>query len=157
MTDFNGGLKGLAALKRAELEMLHQQGRLPRLEDMDGRAEGAVFNLPTLSLFRLWRGKQFRRAPDGSVEGLNRIGMGRLEVRRYRFVARLATSAFSAREIVLLDHDLPGNPVRFRRFHDELVQIAPRLYLASSHIRRNEQLHYVCHFALDFGKSGVVA
>ena len=154
MNDIKAQFKELAALDRAGLEARHQQGVLPQLAELQGLAQGRVFNLPRLSPFRLWRGKYFRHGPDGQVEGLNRIGLAGLELRRYRFVARVADSLFSDREVLLLDHDLPGNPPRYRAFHDELVQLEPGLYLASSHIRKAGKLRYVCHFALAFTEAG---
>ena len=80
--------------------------------------------------------------------GLNRLGVGPMEIRRYRFTARVARSLFSDRDVIFLDHDDPGNPASVRRFHDELVAIEEGLYLATSHYRTGERLRYLCHFAL---------
>jgi len=82
------------------------------------------------------------------VSGLNRLGFGPLETRRYSFTARLARSLFGDREVIFLDHDIPSNPSRVRRFHDELVRIEDGLYLATSYYRHGDDLRYLCHFAL---------
>lgn len=78
-----------------------------------------------------------------AVTGFNRLGVGRLEVNRFQFTARVAQSLFSDREVVFLDHDSANNPGYVRRFHDELVAIDEGLYLATSHYREGERLRYL--------------
>lgn len=143
-------MKQMAGMSTEELDQIHAGGSCPHPDDLQGVARGRVFNLPALSPFRLWKGKVFRKNDQGQIGGLNRIGIGPAEVRRYRFIVRIGDSAFSDRKVVLLDHDLPGNPRQYQIFHDELVQLDTGLYLASSHIRKGDSLKYVCHFALDF-------
>lgn len=112
---------------------------------------------PVVRSLGVWRGKVFSRDASGQVGGLNRLGLGPLEVRRFRFTARIAPSLFGERDVVFLDHDSPANPAYVRRFHDELVQVEEGLWLATSHLRRGghpgdghpgDGLRYVCHFAL---------
>jgi hypothetical protein len=142
----------LASLRGADLCGLHTNGTCPPVEDLHGTIDGIVLNgrlgAPFIRELGLWRGKVFDRRADGTVGGLNRLGVGPFEVRRYRFTARVARSLFGERDVVFLDHDRPENPSRVRRFHDELVQIEPDLYLATSHYRTGEDLTYLCHFAL---------
>lgn len=142
----------LAALRGADLRELHRAGTCPPLSDLDGVIDGVVLNgrlaAPFVRHLRLWRGKVFERDEHGAVTGLNRLGIGPLELRRYRFTARVAPSLFDGRDVVFLDHDRSDNPARIRRFHDELVEIEPGLYLATSHYRTGADLTYLCHFAL---------
>jgi hypothetical protein len=77
-----------------------------------------------------------------------RAGTGPVEIRRYRFTARVAPSLFSDRDVIFLDHDDPENPPYIRRFHDELVAVDEGLYLAASHYQPGDDLRYLCHFAL---------
>jgi hypothetical protein len=145
-------LETLAALGHKELRDLHERGSCPTLEHFKGVAAGKILHPRYANAPRLWRGKVFDHV-DGVLGGLNRIGMGPFEFRRYRFVARIATSAFGPRQVVWLDHDRAGNPAWVRRFHDEVVQIAPGLYLASSHILSGGRLRYAGYFALDLRPS----
>jgi hypothetical protein len=142
----------LAALRGQDLRALHAQGSVPSLDELNGSIDGAVLNgqlgRPLVRDLRLWRGKLFERGDNGNVTGLNRLGVGPLEVKRFRFTARVAQSLFSDREVVFLDHDNANNPASVRRFHDELVAIGEGLYLATSHYRDGERLRYLCHFAL---------
>lgn len=142
----------LASLRDAELRQLHANGICPHAADLYGEMDGAVLTgplaAPLVRPLRLWRGKVFDHDSNGTVTGRNRLGIGPLEIRRYRFTARVAPSLFDDREVVFLDHDRPENPPRIRRFHDELVEIEPGLYLATSHYRTGEDLEYLCHFAL---------
>lgn len=137
----------LAALRRADLRALHASGSCPDPTDLHGAIDGSVLTDPVMRELRIWRGKVFENV-DGSVSGLNRIGLGPLEIRRYRFTAHVGTSLFGDRDVVLLDHDNDANPPYIRRFHDELVHIDTGLYLATSHYRVNGGLRYLCHFAL---------
>ncbi len=142
----------LEPLRGADLRELHANGTCPPLDELHGAMDGAVLTgrlaAPLVRPLRLWRGKVFDPGPDGTVTGRNRLGFGPLEIRRYRFTARVAPSLFGDREVVFLAHDRPENPARIRRFHDELVEIEPGLYLATSHYRTGEDLRYLCHFAL---------
>lgn len=142
----------LAALRHEDLRALHTQGTVPRLVDLNGSIDGAVLNghlgRPLVRDLRLWRGKIFGRDEHGSVTGLNRLGVGPLEITRFRFTARVAPSLFGDREVVFLDHDNADNPAYVRRFHDELVALDEGLYLASSHYRDGRRLRFICHFAL---------
>lgn len=97
---------------------------------------------------RLWRGKVFETRADGSLSGLNRLGLGPLEVRRYRFTAYVGPSHFTDRDVLLLDHDTAANPPYIRRFHDELVQVEDGLFLATSHYRVKGELRFAAYFAL---------
>jgi hypothetical protein len=142
----------LASLRGADLRELHAGGTCPRVQDLHGAIDGVVLtgslSGPFLRRLGLWRGKVFEQDELGSVTGLNRPGVGPIEIRRYRFTARVASSLFGDREVVFLDHDAPENPSYVRRFHDELVEIEHGLYLATSHHRREGELEYLCHFAL---------
>lgn len=137
----------LKALRQADLAALHAKGSCPDPTDLRGAIDGSVLTEPVMRELRIWRGKVFDNV-DGSVTGLNRLGVGPLEVRRYRFTAHVGPSLFGDRDVVLLDHDSDANPPYIRRFHDELVQIDSGLYLATSHYRVNGTLRYLCHFAL---------
>lgn len=142
-------LDRLAGLGHQALRALHDAGRCPDPDDFAGVAEGRILHPRYGDLLRLWRGKVFDH--DGRGGGCNRLGIGSFEFRRYRFGARVARSVFRDREILLLDHDRTDNPVWVRRFHDEVVQVRPGLYLASSHFRIQGRLRYAAYFALSFG------
>jgi hypothetical protein len=141
----------LKALRGVDLDDLHRSGVCPEPEELAGVLDGAVLTgslaLPGARSLGIWRGKVFDEQ-EGEAGGLNRLGFGPIEVRRYRFTARRATSLFSDREVLFLDHVRPENPDRIRRFHDELVRIEPGLYLATSHYRYREELRLLAYFAL---------
>ncbi len=142
----------LATLRGQDLRALHAQGSVPSLDELNGSIDGAVLNgqlgRPLVRDLRLWRGKLFEQDEEGTVSGVNRLGIGPLEVKRFRFTARVAQSLFSDREVVFLDHDNANNPGYVRRFHDEFLAIDEGLYLATSYYRDGERLRYLCHFAL---------
>ncbi|GAA4807930.1 hypothetical protein ACFQ0K_02500 [Nocardioides caeni] len=142
----------LATLRGQDLRALHAGGSVPSLDELSGSIDGAVLNgglgRPLVRDLRPWRGKLFEPDDHGTVTGFNRLGVGPLEVKRFRFTARVAKSLFSDRDVVFLDHDNANNPGYIRRFHDELVAIDEGLYLATSHYRDGERLRYLCHFAL---------
>lgn len=144
------GFADLARLDRAGLAALHARGRCPEMAALEGKAEGLILDPRWLEPLRAWRGKVFSADRRGKVVGINRLGIGPFEYHRYRFEARRARSAFSDREVVLLDHDNPGNPGWVRAFHDELVGIGPGLYLCCSHLKVAGRLRYMSYFAFDF-------
>lgn len=141
----------LRDLRGADLASLHAAGACPDPGELRGTLEGVVLTgslaLPGIRDLGIWRGKRFDDV-DGVRGGLNRLGLGPLEVRRFRFTVRRAESRFSAREVLFLDHDRPDNPERIRRFHDELVRVEPGLYLATSHHGTGDDLRLLAYFAL---------
>lgn len=143
--------KRIAALRGTDLAGLHAAGTVPDLSVLDGVMDGAVLTgsltLPGLRNVGLWRGKVLEQTSHGP-RGVNRLGVGSLELRRFHFAARVDTSHFGDREVVLLDHDNPANPDYVRRFHDELVQVDDGLFLATSHYRVADGLRELCYFAL---------
>lgn len=142
-------LSDLSILDRGRLKALHAHGTCPDVNSLVGIADGLILPKAGVGRLRLWRGKVFHREADGIAGGHNRLGVGPFEFRRYRFIASQKRSSFSNRDVVFINHDLPGNPSWVRRFHDELVEITPGLYLATSHITVSGELRFMSHFALD--------
>jgi hypothetical protein len=134
------------------LPYLHSAGSCPDAAALTGVLDGAVLTVslaaPGVRGLRLWRGKVFDDRTSGVASGLNRLGAGPWETRRYRFTARRAQSLFSERDVLFLDHDRSDNPSYIRRFHDELVHVADGLYLATSHYRVGGGLRLLAYFAL---------
>ncbi len=143
-------LHDLSRLDMPKLRILHEQGTCPDLDQLQGAMPGRVLFPRSSVLGRFWRGKIFD-GKEGLPGGMNRVGLGPLELKRYRFVARVGTSQFSDRQVLLLDHDRPENPKWVRIFHDELVQVGPGLYLATSHLRLRGLLKFVSYFSLTNG------
>lgn len=160
-------LDRLARLDRDALDALHRGGTCPDPADLGGVLDGAVLTGPLSASpwrqLRVWRGKVATVA-DGRVSGVNRLGVGPVESRRFTFTARVVDSSFSPRRVLLLDHDAAGNPGWVRRFHDELVELAPGVYLATSHHLASSHYRapseeranprYLAHFALVRPHSG---
>ena len=86
----------LTALRGADLRALHTNGTPPDPAELTGVIDGAVLTgqlgLPIVRKLGLWRGKVFDRDESGAVVGLNRLGVGPMEIRRYHFTARVAGS-----------------------------------------------------------------
>ncbi|SHU55459.1 Uncharacterised protein [Mycobacteroides abscessus subsp. abscessus] len=136
-----------ADLLGIDLAGMHGRGHCPTPQQLTGIADGLVLP-PATVVAGLWRGKVFSHGPDDTVTGMNRIGVGKLELHRYRFTARVSKSLFADRDVVLLDHDNPANPPYIRRFHDELVQIDRQRFIATSHYWWHGRWRFVCFFAL---------
>lgn len=145
----------LSRLSRAELAQLHAQGRCPDPESLHGIADGLILPVDGLQRLNIWRGKIFHHEAAGLAGGFNRLGLGAFEFKRYRFRVLRTRSVFSDRDVLFIDHDLSGNPGWVRRFHDELVDVSPGLYLASSHLRVRDELRFMSYFTLDFMRRGV--
>ena len=125
---------------------------LPDPARMRGRAPGVIFAEQLPASLKLWRGKIFESAPGGGARGKNLMGAGLLVFPIFRFSIDIGESKFHEREILLINHDLRGNPRSVRRFHDELVAVSDSLCLASSHLPSGDGLRFVCHFTLKFAQ-----
>ena len=146
-------MHSLNALSYKELRELHLRGTCPQADAFNGVADGQILGGGLLSRLKIWRGKAFEMQTNGVPQGLNRIGVGPWEFRKYRFTAYVGRSAFSQRDVLLLDHDHDGNPAWVRSYHDELVQVGDNLYLATSHQKVNGKLAFRAYFCLSLIQS----
>lgn len=143
-------LESLQQMSLSALKDAHDNGSCPALSQLHGIAKGVIIDPLWFKSMHLWRGKVFHSSSTGVTSGFNRMGIGSFEYLRYRFHAKIGQSAFSDRQVILLDHNLPENPYWVRLFHDELVEMRAGLYLASSHLKIGNSLKYVSYFAFDF-------
>ena len=147
-------LKSLATLDSAQLESLMRTAALPDAGLMRGNAKGAVYSESLPAALKLWRGKRFVDDGNGGACGKNLLGLGPIRLPAIQFRIVTGTSQYHDREILLIDHDLPGNPASVRAYHDELVAVSDNICLASSSLWRgsgeNRKLKFLCYFALEF-------
>ena len=143
-------LLSLKNLPNAELRKLHASGTCPNLCEFKGLAHGSIAGTSLIAKAGIWRGKVFFRGNGDEVFGYNRLGIGPWETRKFKFYARIGSSLFSDRDVVILDHDQKGNPSWVRAFHDELIQVAENQFLATSHQRVKGRLVFRSYFTLTF-------
>ena len=139
----NSNIQELEDLKNLNLKALNQlfkTGRCPKIEALNGSAKGMVIKPAWFQRLNLWRGKVFNLASTGELTGFNRIGIGKLETQRYQFNARIGKSLFSDQQVLIINHDLSANPNWVRHYHDEMVQIDPHIYLATSYYRMGKKI-----------------
>jgi hypothetical protein len=155
--------RSLAGRPTAELEGLFARG-VPPEPPLDGRYDGALLHLTLapgadfvferlLALWLPWLGKRFD-ATSGSGENV-------FDMSAYRAGERLTPAAYRAwwpedvqsyralrfttavvpggldpgLEVLRIDYDLPENPPSLRRIVDELVAVAPGVYLGHALLR----------------------
>lgn len=158
-------LEALVGAEREMLDHLFSVSPAPSLEELKGVAQGRVFHMPgldvsnPLSVLRepllMWRGKVFEHVRDGVVRGLNRVLTWPREIRLFVFEAYAGHSQFDGEPVVVIDHDFPGNPRRFRRMYDEVRRVRPGLFLASSHMRRRDGMRFICYFGFEFPPAAI--
>jgi len=146
----------LRHLSRYALRDLHVTGLCPDLHSFRGAADGYVLGDGLTARLGIWRGKFFdEQNHKGVISGTNRIGLLGLEVSRYQFTGRIASSRFRDGDVLFLDHNHHANPGWVRSFHDEVVQIGDRTFLGQSHRWVQGTLKFVSYFVLTFpGGSG---
>lgn len=143
-------LDELRQLDPSQISLLFHAGTTPDLRHFSGAVDGVVLTRGVISALRVWRGKQFH-SQSGSVDqvsGVNRLGLGPVELRRFKFTGCIAPSIFSPRNVLFLDHNKDGNPSWVRAYHDEVVDIGEGLFLGRSHIKKHGRLIFVGYFAL---------
>ncbi len=159
------GLDDLVGADREFLDHLFSVSPVPDISEFEGAANGRVFYLPdtdvssVLAVLRepllLWRGKVFEQGRAGTARGLNRICGWPRELQWFVFEAYPGTSELDGEPVIVIDHDFPGNPRRFRRMHDEVRRVRPGLFLASSHARTREGLRFICYFGFEFPPTAI--
>ncbi len=145
-------LEDLKSLSIEDLDQLFNNGQCPNLKSLEGIAKGLVIHPAWFARLKLWRGKVFQISSSTELTGLNRLGLGRLEIQRYPFNARIGKSLFSDRPVLIINHNLSANPYWVRRYHDEMVQIDSHIYLATSHYKMGKKLKFVSYFAFDLSQ-----
>jgi len=85
-----------------------------------------------------WGGKSFRSKDGGHGTGINRLRLGKSGGRHrlFPFATRLGASVIDERPCVVLDYDDPDNPPVIRAIHDEVREVAPRLFLGPACVKR---------------------
>ncbi len=166
---FVRSLDDLARLTTEELADIYARGTVPdSLVVLDGDLVGrmlAVRGTGRGALFRAiasfagsaafpWGGKSFRAKDSAHGTGINRLRLGARGGRHrvFPFATRLGASVTDDRPCVVLDYDDPDNPPMIRAIHDEVREIAPRLFLGPACMKRKSgKPATILWFALDAG------
>jgi hypothetical protein len=161
-------LDDLSRLSAAELQDLYIKGTVPgslavfdgdlvgRMLAVRGLDRGAPFHFLT-SFSRSkrfpWAGKSFRSTNRDNGTGINRLDLGRSggKHRVFPFETHFGTSVVDDKPAVILDYDLGDNPPMIRAIHDELREVAPKLFLGPACVKRGNKPTVVLWFALDAG------
>ncbi len=163
-------LDELAKLSYRELSDLYAAGTVPdSLAALDGDLVGRMLavrgldphlmrGMPFRTLTRFarshgfpWGGKSFRAKDALRGTGINRLDLAKAGRHRvFPFATRFGASVVDARPCVILDYDHPDNPAIIRAIHDEVREVAPRLFLGPACAKRaHAEPVLVLWFALD--------
>jgi len=156
-------LDDLAALRARELRALYDKGTVPEsLAVLDGDLVGrmlAVVRLDRAVSRRLlaafsrapafpWAGKSFHADNETTGMGINRVKLAGTR-RWFPFATRVGSSILDDAPAVILDYDQPENPAPIRMIHDEIREVAPKLFLGPAALKRgNARPVTVLWFAL---------
>jgi hypothetical protein len=158
-------LDDLAKLEASELRELYKGGTVPEsLDVLDGDLVGrmlAVRKLDRGSPLRgiaafsrsksfPWEGKSFRHDNETTGTGINRVKLPGGTRKLFPFATRVGPSIVDDRETVILNYDQPENPKAIRLIHDEIREVAPKLFLGpAALVRRFGRPTIILWFALD--------
>ncbi len=157
-------LDDLAQLDSRELGELYARGTVPdSLAILDGDLVGRMLAIPGLDRGPLlglvaalsrapvfpWAGKSFHHDNETTGTGINRVKL--LGNRRlFPFATRVGPSALDDEPTVILDYDQRENPLPIRIIHDEVREVAPKLFLGPACAkRRSGKPLLVMWFAVD--------
>ncbi len=144
-------ITALEELGSEELERLFASGSVPRLEELEGRLRGRAI-LPrneeafcgwceglVRALFRspfiLWAGKEFYRDPEGAWNARNLFYSASFGHGSFRMRPVIAASPMAKRTVLFLDYRNERNPAVIQRVLDEVVAVAPGLWLGRAWYR----------------------
>ena len=159
-------LDSLARLSFAELEALYRRAAAPTsIRAADGALRGRMLAVrglergPVAAWLRrfagsrsfVWEGKTFAARSDRDGDGHNRSAapgvLGRQNL--FPFTTRIDRSEIDTAPTLVLDYDHGVNPPYIRRIHDEIRELAPRLFLGPAMWKRARGPVTVLWFALD--------
>lgn len=155
-------LDALAARDVAALDTLYRRGRVPALDALDGNPTGRMLAIRGLdrgplaarvrslaaASFFPWGGKSFASRDAAHGLGVNRVHLGGKH-KLFPFETTILPSVVDGAPCVRLNYDLPENPWLIRHIHDEVREVAPRLFLGPAMWRGDETHTFVLWFALD--------
>jgi len=151
-------LDDLARLSSRELGAIYEGGTVPELSALDGdlvgrmlavrRIEKALASFSRSARFP-WAGKSFSSKGASRGTGINRVTLGGRH-RLFPFETFVGASVLDDRPCVVLDYDLADNPSAIRAIHDEVREVAPRIFLGPACVKRDAKKPVlVLWFALD--------
>jgi hypothetical protein len=144
-------LDDLAKLDARELERVYESGTVPEsIRVLDGDLVGRMLavrhldrgfglsGIAALSRGRAfpWEGKSFRHDNETTGTGINRVKLGIGTRKMFPFATLVGPSIIDGRETIILDYDQPENPKAIRLIHDEIREIAPKLFLGPAAMKR---------------------
>jgi hypothetical protein len=151
-------LDDLARLSSRELRELYDGGTVPELAALDGDLVGRMLAVRKIgnalaSFSRSdrfpWAGKSFKATSTRRGTGINRVKLGGRH-RLFPFETFVGASVLDGRPCVVLDYDLRDNPAAIRAIHDEVREVAPKIFLGPACVKRGgKKPALVLWFALD--------
>ena len=148
------------------LDVLYRRGAVPSIPTLDGNPTGRMLAIRGLdrgpvaarlralagASFFPWGGKSF--ASRGATRGLgvNRVHLGGSH-KLFPFITTIEPSVIDGAPCVRLDYDLPENPWVIRHIHDEVREVAPRLFLGPAMWRGESEHTFILWFALDANRA----
>jgi hypothetical protein len=96
----------------------------------------------------IWHGKGFQSFSDQAGWGYNRLGLGPA-LQAFPFHTFIGPSKLDDAPSLVLDFDVPKNPVGERQTWDELREVAPGLFLGASGLRLFGRYLHLLWFAVD--------
>jgi hypothetical protein len=158
-------LDDLAKLDARELAKVYDHGTVPEsLAVLDGDLVGRMLAVRRLDRGAVssgiaafsrgrafpWEGKSFRHDNETTGMGINRVKLGIGTRKMFPFATRVGPSIIDDQPTVILDYDQPENPKVIRLIHDEIREVAPKLFLGPAAMKRNfGRPTIVLWFALD--------
>ena len=159
-------LDDLAKLDARELREVYLGGTVPEsLAVLDGDLVGRMLAvrkldrggpLRGLAMFSRaksfpWEGKSFQHDNETTGTGINRVKFPGSGTRKlFPFATRVGPSIVDDRDTIILNYDQPENPKAIRLIHDEIREVAPKLFLGpAALVRKFGRPTIILWFALD--------
>ncbi len=145
-------LDDLARLGARELRELYAAGSVPdSIAALDGDLVGrmlAVVRLDRGAPLRViaagararlfpWAGKSFHADNETTGMGINRVKLAGTR-RLFPFATRVGPSVLDDEPAIILDYDQPENPMPIRMIHDEVREVAPKIFLGPAAVKRSK-------------------
>jgi len=151
-------LDDLARLSSRDLGEIYDAGTVPSLDALDGDLKGRMLAVRwienALGAFARsarfpWGGKSFKALDARRGTGINRVHLAGRH-RLFPFETFVGASVLDGRPCVVLDYDLRDNPRAIRAIHDEVREVAPKIFLGPACAKRaGKKPLVVLWFALD--------
>ncbi|HCS19114.1 MAG TPA: hypothetical protein DIW47_00875 [Bacteroidetes bacterium] len=149
-------LDDLPKMSRRELDELYQLATTPTVGEVKGFTNGRILDgiIPFNRYFSWipWKGKVFEPLTASNGKGINRMEIGNIKRKWYKFATRIIPPLSGNDDVLTLDYSNQGNIWPIRIVRDDLKKLHDGLFLGAVYLKSGKGYKFTLYFALELAE-----